>query len=194
MQEIKQEYRYSVAPKGKRFLAFLIDLSILVVLVIAFRQLIINVAANALGLDLTVTEIADRLKLENFYLAIDCIMGLPIVIIVYLVPPLIFKNGQTVGKKCLGLILITKNGQAPRLNSLLFRAIIGIWIVEYVGSLFLYFAPFVLSVVLTLINKKAPALHDYLAGTIVVSKDPILVDVKVEPPLVEDTQPEMTKE
>lgn len=188
MQEyVTQELRYRMPPRGKRFLAFVIDLAILVLLLIIFRKPFIKLIANLLNFNLVHETQEEFLRVEKFYSAVDALLGLPLVILVYLVPPLIFKKGQTVGKKIMGLILIHKNGSEVTTLQVFLRALIGIWVLEYVTSILFYFSILILSVVFALVNKQGMAIHDVIARTIVVEKEPILVDVikKHLPPLPE---------
>lgn len=184
--EIKQEYRYAIAPKGKRFLAFLIDIGLFIGFVFLIRQPVIELVASRLGIILTSTTPAEKAALEKFYLAIDCAIGLPIALLVYLLPPFFFKNGQTLGKKTMGLILIRKNGGKPTVMNLMARTLVGFWILEYIGSLLLFFAFFFLTCAFVLTNRQGRALHDIVGRTIVVDKNAVLVDIIQKP--IEDIE------
>ena len=68
-------------------------------------------------------------------------------------------SGQTIGKILTGLRIVKADGNAPSFSSLLVRHLIG-----YPLTVLTFGAGFLLSV----LNHKGRALHDYLSGTIVV--------------------------
>lgn len=179
---LKEAYRHVMAPKGKRLLAFIIDMGILALLLVLVRDPFISWLAKTLQVTLTWTTQEELFYVERFYQGADALLGLPLLILIYLVPAFIFKNGQTVGKKIMGLILIQNSGEPPRLLNLLMRTLIGLWIATYTLSVLLYFAPFIFSIALAIANRRGKALHDIIGKTIVVEKNPILVQV-VEKPL-----------
>ncbi len=75
----------------------------------------------------------------------------------FVIFPLI--NGQSIGKMLTGLRIVKTDGNAPSLISLLIRHLIG-----YPLS----FLIFGLGFLLPILNEKGRALHDFLAGTVVV--------------------------
>ncbi len=75
----------------------------------------------------------------------------------FIVLPLI--SGQTFGKLFSGLRIVTANGTKPSLFSLFLRHLIG-----YPLSLLLFGLGFLLPI----LNEQGRALHDFLAGTVVV--------------------------
>ena len=178
---ITKAYRHVIAHKGKRFLAFLIDVGLLVGLILLVRQPFIDWMAKLFQVTLEHSTPEEMFAVERFYQGVDAILGLPMVILVYLVPPLYFKNGQTIGKRILGLALIQKNGDPPRLIHLMKRSLIGFWLFTYVFSILVYFATFFMTVAFFIANRQGKAIHDIIGGTIVVEKEPILVDIVEKP-------------
>ena len=68
-------------------------------------------------------------------------------------------SGQSVGKMLTGLRVVTKDGRAASFGTILFRHTFGYLLTLLTGGL-----GFLLSV----LNKRGRALHDYLAGTVVI--------------------------
>lgn len=67
--------------------------------------------------------------------------------------------GQSIGKMLTGLRIVKSNGEIPSFKKLLFRHLIGYPITICTGGL---------GFLLSILNSKGRALHDYLAGTEVI--------------------------
>lgn len=120
----------------------------------------------------------------SFY-AISTLVGL---IIVNLVFPLIFKNGQTLGKKIMHLGLVSKKGIKVSKLNVIGRFLLGIFAVE-VMPLMMYFAASnvfgmtaIIGVLVTVVNfclivftKNHTMIHDYIGGTIVIDLDTTVI-------------------
>lgn len=106
------------------------------------------------------------------------------VIVLQLVTPLIFKNGQTLGKKVFALCLVRKDGIKLNTLQLFTRSILGKFAIElmipiYVGLMILLGSAgmFQLGLLLILVivqlfcvvaTRNHTAIHDLMAGTVVV--------------------------
>ena len=73
-------------------------------------------------------------------------------------------SGQTIGKMITGLRLVRTNGTDPGFGTILLRHLIGYPLT--LGSAMLGF-------LLSVLNKRGMALHDYIAGTVVVYGKPV---------------------
>ena len=103
-------------------------------------------------------------------------------LIAFLILPLIFKNGKTVGKLLMHMGLATNQGVRIKFWQLLARFLIGIFAVETVLSLeFIYLLgipvpiPLVGSAIVMFATKRHQALHDLIAGTQVVDTDKTII-------------------
>ena len=106
-------------------------------------------------------------------------MGVPYLLmmcVMYLLPSMIFANGETLGKKFMGICLVNSKGYCVTKPQVLLRFLV--FFVEITFSLVIVgvgltsLATLGIGVVLllvgTLVNKNKRALHDYAAGTMVV--------------------------
>ena len=92
-------------------------------------------------------------------------------LIVYLLFPMVFKNGETLGKKLFSLRLAKADRpeeKASRVQILIRFAVIAF--IEVGLSLFFYWIPLILSLCLMLFTKNKSALHDLIAKTTVMEK------------------------
>ena len=108
------------------------------------------------------------------------------ILIVEFFVPLIFKNGQTLGKKMFGICVMMDNGVRIRTMPLFIRTLLGKFTVETMifvyGAVMLYFgqlnifvlllviAIFLINFVLIIVNPKNLLIHDALSYTVVVDK------------------------
>lgn len=97
--------------------------------------------------------------------------------LIYILPTIFFKNGRTLGKKIVGILVIDNFGKPIKPMMYLFRTVIGFWTIEYVSSLLILILTDVymplgilISGLITYINKKQKAIHDLLFGTFVVDE------------------------
>lgn len=128
----------------------------------------------------------------NFYSQISNFTSvISAALIVYLLFPFVFKNGQTLGKKFLKLYVVDadKDDRALSKGRLLLRQSSFI-VVEIVLSQFTYYIPLVISLIVMLVSKNKVALHDLIARTVVLDdqskeSDSQEIDkrIKVTPPL-----------
>lgn len=84
-----------------------------------------------------------------------------------LVVPLVFGNGQTIGKYVLGLALVSKSGHQVKKGAVVIRYFV-FGFFEIGASLGLYAMPLFLSSAAVTITNSNRAIHDLLAGTYVV--------------------------
>ena len=112
-------------------------------------------------------------------------------LILEFVIPLIFKNGQTVGKKCFSLIVVKQNSVRMNNISLFIRTVLGKFTIELMVPaliIILIFFGFlglvgtiviigllVLQVCLLIFNRYHAPIHDLLALTVVVDKSTQLI-------------------
>lgn len=137
-------------------------------------------------------ELATCFGKLNFYSQISNFTSvIAAALIVYLLFPFIFKNGQTLGKKFLKLYVVDadKDDKSLSKGRLLLRQSSFI-VVEIVLSQFTYYIPLVISLIVMLVSKNKVALHDIIARTVVLDdqskeSDSYEVDkrIKVTPPL-----------
>ncbi len=82
--------------------------------------------------------------------------------------PLIFKNGQTIGKKMmnLGVVNVTTGESASKLA--LFLRFVTYALVEIFLSLMIIYIPLIISFIIMLVNKKGQSVHDLVAHTTVI--------------------------
>ncbi len=125
--------------------------------------------------------------LINLTLLMVTISVLLAILIIEFVLPLVFKNGQTIGKKCFGLCLVKNN--CVRINApiLFIRTILGKFTVEtmipiYIiimiifggagitGTIVLVLILFI-QLILVISTKNNCLIHDLMAGTVVVDKN-----------------------
>lgn len=102
--------------------------------------------------------------------------------VAFLLFPLIFKNGRSVGLKMMRMALVSTNGLRVKFWQLLARFLIGFFAVESVLTLELIYligpfgiAPLIFSAILMFATKKRMALHDFIAGTQVIDFDKTLI-------------------
>ena len=96
-------------------------------------------------------------KWNDELLNIGWLVTILLILTNFVIFPLI--NGQTIGKMLTGLRIVKNDGNAPSFIAVLVRHLIG-----YPVSLLVFGLGFLLPV----LNEKGRALHDYLAGTVVV--------------------------
>ena len=125
--------------------------------------------------------------LINLTLLMLTISVLLAILIIEFVLPLVFKNGQTIGKKCFGLCLVKNN--CVRINApiLFIRTVLGKFTVEtmipiYIiimiifggagitGTIVLVLILFI-QLILVISTKNNCLIHDLMAGTVVVDKN-----------------------
>lgn len=113
------------------------------------------------------------------------------VLLVYVVPTLFFKNGRTIGKKIMKLLVIDSFGQPIKVFPYLFRELIGFWALEVATSFLLYFFPIlIVGVVYICLSKKGRALHDVFFGTYVVNEKKEMRLITFDPEPVEEEEVE----
>lgn len=107
-------------------------------------------------------------------------------LLTFFVFPLIFKNGQTLGKKMLNLALISTENVRVKNWQILARVLIGAWAIECVFSFYTFVLTYVLplgllvSIIMAVFSKKRMALHDFAGGTIVVDYSATIIVDTVE--------------
>jgi len=158
------DLEFSIAPFGKRFAAWLVDMIIIslyyYLMIIFVSPLFSRSSATAEG-----TEIF--------------LLDLPVIF--YQLTFELFSNGQTLGKKALGIKVIDKNGQEPTFGQYLIRwmlcignlcillmpyAFLGNAVVIFV-VLFIYLPDFLC----VIISAKSQRISDFAAGTVVIDKN-----------------------
>lgn len=110
-------------------------------------------------------------------------------LLVYLLPTMLFKNGETLGKKFMHLAIISKDGYAAKKRQYIFRFIVFFFEIALstfvVGIGFTSIATLGVGIlalfIATLINKDHRSLHDFAAMTLVVDANKsVWFDSKVE--------------
>ncbi len=119
---------------------------------------ILIVACPVIGILFSHFSGNDGAKLLNSELSnTGWLIGLLIGLTNFIILPLFIS--QTIGKMLIGLRIVTDDGQPPSLGKIVFRHLIGYPLTILSGGL-----GFLLSV----FNIKGKALHDFLAGTVVI--------------------------
>ena len=138
--------------------------------------------------------IADQEAMYAYNMTIKLTLGvttlsiLITVILLELVGPLLLGNGQTLGKKMLGLSVMRTDGTSLAISQLLIRTLVGKYIIEIMipvllvvllffniiglGGLIVAGGIVLLQVISMWISKTNAAIHDRLAGTVVVEASP----------------------
>ena len=121
-----------------------------------------------------------------------CLLGILMVLLYYVVLPVYKLGGQTLMKKLLGFKVVKMNGSTVDLKTMLKREVVGSMIIEggfvssggylrqiiliitgsnslYTGLLYTSFATTIFSIILMAFSKQNRMLHDYIAGTRVLS-------------------------
>jgi len=97
------------------------------------------------------------------------------VLITYLLFPMIFKYGETLGKKMFGLRVVSAKGTDFKVNKLqVFVRFCCYGIVEIIVSLFTYGIPLLISTIIMCATKNKTAIHDFAAQTLVLDKMKII--------------------
>lgn len=103
--------------------------------------------------------------------------------IVYLLFPMIFKSGETLGKKLFKLRVVSiRNDKFELKKWQVLTRFLCLSIFEVIMSMFLYFIPLIISCIITFMTKNKQSVHDFIAQTMVLDKN------KVEPILLEKTK------
>ncbi len=94
----------------------------------------------------------------------------------YLLFPLLFKNGQTLGKKIMKIAITDKNGCKLRFHLLLMRNVVGLFLFDLLVSylcIFIINIPLVIlvSIAMALFSKEKRTIHDLIANTYVVDEE-----------------------
>lgn len=143
---------------------------------------IYEAAANAMNKDEEAIYVYNMII--NISMAIITLGTLIAYVVLELVVPLIFGNGQTLGKKVFGLAVMRTDGVKIKNTQLFIRAILGKYTVETMVPLLLLlmmstgsigmFGPILLlfyaavQLGLLIFNRNRACIHDYLSATVVV--------------------------
>ncbi len=120
------------------------------------------------------------------------------VTILYLVLPLILKNGQTLGKKMMGLKVVNKkDGSRVNFVTVIIR-FFAFAVLEFFLSITLniFYLPIIISLVIMIVNKQGQSLHDLLARTVVVDIEiqKYLEEANIDENAIEVTAEEVNNE
>jgi hypothetical protein len=99
----------------------------------------------------------------------------------YLLFPLIYKNGQTLGKWFMHIGIVNKNGTRISYPRVLFRTLVGLYLCEILISYLLYTMtgiPVVLlvSALVALIGESKNSIADYVSGTCQIDNDISIIE------------------
>ena len=119
---------------------------------------ILVVACPVIGIMASHSMGNDGTKLLNSELSnTGWLIGILVAVTNFVIFPLF--SGQTIGKMLIGLRIVTDDGNAPSLGKILFRHLIGYPLTILTAGLGFLFSVF---------NRRGKALHDYVAGTVVI--------------------------
>ncbi|KXK40792.1 MAG: RDD family protein [Saprospiraceae bacterium] len=160
---------FTLADVGQRAMAYLVDLMIKgIYLYIVFLKILIPNEADFLFTDFWSVE------------AMVMIFSLPLML--YSLVQEYFMNGQTIGKKLLGLKVIALNGRQPTFTEYLIR-----WLFRPIDMSISFYAVGILSIMLSV---KRQRLGDIAAGTAIISlRNTISIDNTILQELAQDYQP-----
>lgn len=117
-------------------------------------------------------------QLENIISTVTlveyCVSGVIPTFLLYIVVPLIFKDGQTPGKKFVSLEISRTDDTELHWPALVLRAL-SLYLVEFCLSIFLFGIPVILSVMIAVFSERRQALHDVIARTYVVEGQGALI-------------------
>ncbi len=152
-------FEIKLATRLLRFIAFLIDASVVAII---FCLLFILLKVTIFDLDLMKIFRGDSNYLEFLFFSV---IGISCIIYFIVNFYWLYKNGQTMGKKLTGIKIIDEKGNVPSLGrSYGYRFLIPVLI----SSLPVFGLLFWLTDALFIFGKKRKCIHDYLAGTKVV--------------------------
>jgi uncharacterized RDD family membrane protein YckC len=106
-------------------------------------------------------------QISNYSLQILSISGLISIAVLYLLFPLLFKNGQTLSKKMFNLAVVSKQGYQIKVWQVFAR--FAFFAMEIVLSIYTIMGAFLISYTLMIFTKGNRSAHDYVAGTSVVN-------------------------
>ena len=93
---------------------------------------------------------------------------IPSILIVYLLIPMLFKDGTTLGKKMLQMKIVdAKTGRNPTKFQLFVRFVFFAFL-QIVLGIFTYGMIPVISIIIIFVNKKRQTVHDLIASTLIV--------------------------
>lgn len=118
--------------------------------------------------DLSYIKLANYLFLfDLFNVALSLTVSF---LLVYLLPSLIFANGETIGKKLLSIGLVNaKNGFVIKKSQIIVRFVV-FYFLEILLSVLTLGIPLIVSFSMIIFNKNGYSLHDYLSAVICVDK------------------------
>lgn len=115
------------------------------------------------------------LRINKFFVSIVSISLVCSLFILYLIIPLIFKDGETLGKKMMGIGVVNmKNGFRIKLSQKFVRFAVFL-LLEVVLSILLLGIPLIISISMMFFSKNNLSLHDQLAATLCIDKKLTLV-------------------
>ena len=152
------ELEYPVAGLGDRFLAALIDFSLLAAYVILCNYLLNEFVSEGF-----VNKAISDMEVYETYQTIGILLSLPVMF--YSVLCEVFFNGQTLGKKIMKIRSIRLDGAAPTISQYVLRwamRIIDIWLTSFL------LLPGLIGVIVMAVNKKGQRVGDLVSGTTVI--------------------------
>ena len=152
------DLNYKIAGPGSRIAAGLIDLSI--IWAIIFLLMIFLVATG--GVSLSLSDVVEgRIPAQMSQWALILLLGSIFFLnIAYFIFFENLRNGQTIGKKVLGLRVSNDNGQILTLSASIIRNIARM--VDFIPG------PYFIGLISVLISSRGQRLGDMIAGTIVI--------------------------
>jgi uncharacterized RDD family membrane protein YckC len=155
------DLNYEIAGPGSRIAAGLIDLSI--IWTIVFSLILFFVATG--GISLSLSEFIDgRIPAQVSEGVLTLIFGAIFILnIAYFIFFEKLRNGQTIGKRAIGLRVVNDNGQILGFSESVIRNIARI--VDFIPG------PYFVGLVSVLISSKGQRLGDLIAGTIVIKSE-----------------------
>lgn len=114
-------------------------------------------------------------QINKYFVTIISLSLLTSILILYLIFPLIFKDGETIGKKLLGIGVVSlKDGFRIKVSQKIIR-FMSFLIFEVILSVLLVGIPLIVSFSMMFFSKNNMTIHDQLAATICVDKKVSLI-------------------
>jgi uncharacterized RDD family membrane protein YckC len=142
------ELGFELAPIHKRVVAYLLDLFVMVTYIFFMGYVLSGAGSNFFD------------KLESYSYFISFLLFSPIMF--YSLLSEMMLNGESVGKRIMGLKIISLDGNRPSISQLVLR-----WCMRFIDT---WFTSFMVGVICAAVTKQGQRVGDIVAGTTVVSK------------------------
>ena len=132
-------------------------------------KIYVDLVNEIVGKIQNIKEVKELTQKITAYTMLFYILALiPSILIVYLLIPMLFKDGTTLGKKMLQMKIVdAKTGRNPTKFQLFVRFVFFAFL-QIVLGIFTYGMIPVISIIIIFVNKKRQTIHDLIASTLIV--------------------------